>query len=233
MEAQHIISTLQLVDTLDEQYLLEDILEETKPSVPAECIGLHYLYMTPFRYGVYPNGSRFRKAGPTPGVCYVSEEPSTAIIETAFHLLLFYVDSPGTPFPSQPSEHTVFDVPVKTSRAIDLTAKPFSDASDLWINPTNYGPCQKLEEMARTEGIQIILYNSVRTPEQKTNAAILNCDAFAELAPKSFQTWRLLFNRTGVYAICGFQDEEVHISPEIWQTDPKLENFDWERSHWA
>ena len=114
VEAQHIVSTLQLVDTLDEQRILEDMLEETKPPVPPDCAGLHYLYMTPFRYGLYPNGSRFRRAGPTPGVYYVSEEPATAIIETAFHLLLFYADSPGTPFPAQPSEHTAFDVPVRT-----------------------------------------------------------------------------------------------------------------------
>ena len=53
VEAQHVVSTLQLVDTLDEQRLLEDILEETKPPVPPECEGLHYLYMTPFRYQLY------------------------------------------------------------------------------------------------------------------------------------------------------------------------------------
>ncbi|MEQ8514082.1 MAG: RES family NAD+ phosphorylase, partial [Chromatocurvus sp.] len=84
------MSTLRLVDTLDEQSLLEDILEETKPPVPTECIGLHYLYMTPFRYGSYPDGSRFRRAGKTPGVYYASESPRTAIIETAFHRLLFF-----------------------------------------------------------------------------------------------------------------------------------------------
>lgn len=52
VEAQHVVSTLQLVDTLEEQHLLEDILEDTKPLVPPECEGLHYLYMTPFRYSL-------------------------------------------------------------------------------------------------------------------------------------------------------------------------------------
>src|SRR6056297_983575 len=92
VEAQHVVSTLQLVDNLAQQALLEDMLEETRPPVPAECVGLHYLYMTPFRYGPYPNGSRFRRAGSTPGVYYASEPPRTAIIETAFHLLLFYAE---------------------------------------------------------------------------------------------------------------------------------------------
>ena len=228
MEAQHVVSTLQLVDTLDEQRLLEDILEETKPPVPPECEGLHYLYMTPFRYGLYPNGSRLRrKAGPTPGVYYTSEEPRTAIIETAFYLLLFYADSPGTPFPTQPSEHTAFDVPVKTKAAIDLTAKPFSDVSDIWMHPTDYEPCQQLEEAARAEDIQLIRYASVRDPEHKPNAAILTCEAFAVPAPSQNQTWRLWFNKAGVHAICEFRGEKFSIPPDFWNADLRMRAIDW------
>ena len=227
VEAQHVVSTLQLVDTLEEQHLLEDILEETKPPVPPECEGLHYLYMTPFRYGLYPNGSRFRKAGRTPGVYYASEEPRTAIIETAFHLLLFYADSPDTPFPAQPSEHTAFDVPVKTKAAIDLTSKPFSDANELWMHPTDYEPCQRLEEAAREEGIQLIRYASVRDPELKQNAAILTCAAFAASAPTQNQTWRLWFNRTGMHAICDFHAQKFSITPAQWESDERLHSLVW------
>ena len=43
VEAQHRVSTLRLVDTLAEQALLEAVLEETKPPMPAECTGLDYL----------------------------------------------------------------------------------------------------------------------------------------------------------------------------------------------
>ena len=227
VEAQHVVSTLQLVDTLDEQRLLEDILEETKPAVPSECEGLHYLYMTPFRYGLYPNGSRFRRAGPTRGVYYISEAPATAIIETAFHLLLFYADSPGTPFPSQPSEHTAFDVPIKTTATIDLTATPFSDGRELWMHPTNYEPCQLLEESARSKGIDLIGYASVRDPEHRLNAALLNCAAFAAAEPSQSQTWRLLFNKAGAHAICEFHGERFTIAPEAWTTDQRIQDLDW------
>ena len=227
VEAQHVVSSLQLVDTLDEQRLLEDILEETKPPVPLECEGLHYLYMTPFRYGLYPNGSRFRKAGPTPGVYYVSEEPATAIIETAFHLLLFYADSPGTPFPTQPSEHTAFDVPVATKNAIDLTSKPFSDASDIWMHLNDFEPCQQLEEAARVEGYQLIRYASVRDPDHKPNAAILTCEAFATPAPSQNQTWRLRFNKAEVHAICEFLGEKFNVPLECWKADPRLNELEW------
>ena len=43
--------------------LLESLIEETKPALPPECRHLHYLLATPFRYGSYPRGSRFRRAG--------------------------------------------------------------------------------------------------------------------------------------------------------------------------
>ena len=221
VEAQHVVSTLQLVDTLDEQRVLEDMLEETKPPVPPECAGLHYLYMTPFRYGLYPNGSRFRRAGQTPGVYYVSEEPVTAIIETAFHLLLFYADSPGTPFPAQPSEHTAFDVPVRTDAAIDLAAMPFKKASDLWMHPSDYEPCQQLEEAARTENVQLIRYTSVRDPQHRRNAAILTCAAFSAKSPTQNQTWRLLFNKAGVHAICEFHGAKFSLPADLWSNDQR------------
>src|SRR6266571_6247553 len=75
VEAQHHVSTLKLVDALDEQELLEDLIEATKQLVLPECRHLHYLLATPFRYGaVYPTGSRFRRAETTEGVFYAAEK---------------------------------------------------------------------------------------------------------------------------------------------------------------
>ena len=86
---------MKIVDTLAEQGLLETLLERSKPPVPPECRHLHYLLATPFRYGApYPTGSRFRRAGHTPGVFYASTSASTAIGELVFHRLLFFAESP-------------------------------------------------------------------------------------------------------------------------------------------
>ena len=80
MESQHRVSTMKLVDTLDEQELLEILVDGTKPQVPPDCRHLHYLLFTPFRYGApYPAGSRFRRAGLTPGVFYGSQDAPTAV----------------------------------------------------------------------------------------------------------------------------------------------------------
>src|SRR5699024_5291479 len=99
VEAQHRVSTLKLVDGLDEQAVLETILEDTKPPMPAECRHLNYLLATPFRYRPYPHGSRFRRAGPSPGVWYGAARPETAMAEMVFYRFLFLAESPDTPFP--------------------------------------------------------------------------------------------------------------------------------------
>src|SRR5471032_1069901 len=100
VEAQHRVSTLKLVDTVEEQALLEGLIQETKPALPPECAHLHYLLSTPFRYGaVRPAGSRFRRAGLSEGVFYAAEEPHTAVAEIVFWRLLFFAESPGTPWP--------------------------------------------------------------------------------------------------------------------------------------
>jgi len=96
VEAQHRISTLKLVDTVEEQAALEDLVQDTKPAVPPECRHLHYLLATPFRYGAaYPTGSRFRRAGLSEGVFYAAEEPHTAVAELVFWRLLFFAESPA------------------------------------------------------------------------------------------------------------------------------------------
>jgi hypothetical protein len=105
VEAQHVVSTMALVDTLDEQLVLEQLIDASKPPVPPPCRGLHYLLSTPFRYGAaHPGGSRFRRAGLTPGVFYASVLTATAVAEMAFRRLLFYAESPATPGPVHPTE---------------------------------------------------------------------------------------------------------------------------------
>src|SRR6476659_10898077 len=116
VEAQHRVSTMKLVDTLAEQSLLETLVESTKPPLPPGCRHPHYLLATPFRYGApYPSGSRFRRAGLTPGVLYASKTSSTAVAEMSFHRLLFFADSPETPWPADAGDLTAFSVPFRTS----------------------------------------------------------------------------------------------------------------------
>ena len=48
VESQEQVATNSLVDSLAEQSLLEEMLERSKPPLPADAEGLHYLPATPF-----------------------------------------------------------------------------------------------------------------------------------------------------------------------------------------
>ena len=220
---------MKLVDTLEEQALLERVLDDSKPPVPPDCQHLHYLLSTPFRYGApYPSGSRFRRAGMTPGVFYASQTVATAVSEMAFARLVFFAESPATPWPANASEHTAFAARVRTSKALDLSRPPFDAQRERWTDPTRYEDCQALAEAARMAGIQAIRYPSARDSSGR-NLAVLTCTAFASKAPEERQSWRLHFDRTGVRAICDFPPQRLAFDRGAFSRDPRVRALSWER----
>jgi hypothetical protein len=227
VEAQHVVSTLKLVDTLAEQVLLEQLLEASKPPVPPECRHLHYLLATPFRYGApYPGGSRFRRAGFTPGVFYASVRVGTAIAEMAFRRLLFFAESPGTPWPVNAGEYTAFAVRYRTPAGLDLAAPPLARDAARWTHPTDYAPCQALAEAARAAGVEVLRYQSARDPKGQ-NVALLTCRAFGSREPVARQTWRLHLAPAGVRALG--DDARLAFGRDTFAADPRVAAMDWER----
>lgn len=223
---------MKLVDTLAEQARLEELLDATKPTMPAECAALHYLLGTPFRYGApYPRGSRFRRAGLTPGVFYASKTIGTAVAETAFHRLLFFADSPATPWPANAGEFTAFSARYRTAAGLDLAAPPLDRDRRVWTHPTDYEPCQALALAAREAGVQVLRYPSARDPAPAggTNLALLTCRAFASTRPLERQTWRIHLAETGVRAISGFPEVRLEFSRDAFAGDPRIEGLRWER----
>ena len=227
VEAQHRVSTLKLVETLDEQAVLEDILEETKPRVPPECRHLDYLLATPFRYGPYPHGSRFRRAGRTPGVWYGAEEAETAVAEMVFYRFLFYAESPGTPWPDAAADFTAFSAEIEGDR-LDLTEPPLVRDADLWTDPVDYAACQALADAGREAKAGVIRYTSVRDPDGRANAAVLTCAAFAAPDPLDRRTWRIRLGSFGALALCDHPRDRLSFSPDSFD-DPRLSGMRWDR----
>ena len=220
---------MKIVDTLAEQARLEELLEESKPPVPPECRHLHYLLFTPFRYPAkYPRGSRFRRAGFTPGVFYASQAVTTAVTEMAFARLLFFHDSPGTPWPVNPVEHTAFQVRFRTMRGLDLIAEPCNRDRAQWTHPTDYTACQGLADAARAASVEAIRYASARDPGG-VNLALLTCVALSVTAPLAVQTWRLHLDRHGVRALCADPDRRLAFDREFFAADPRIAALAWER----
>lgn len=229
VEAQHRVSTLKLVDSLAEQAALEDILEETKPPVPEECRHLDYLLSTPFRYRPYPKGSRFRRAGLTPGVWYGAERPDTAAAEMVFYRFLFYAESPDTPFPDDAAEYTAFSVELATPVCLDLTSGELVTGHPFWSQLTDYAPCQQLAETAREIGAEVIRYASVRDPDNGANLAVLTCRAFAAPQPVDRQTWRIRVGQSGAQAIREHPRIGLEFGRDTFAPDPRLAGMVWDR----
>jgi len=230
VEAQHRVSTAKLTANLAEQERLEALIEAAKPTIPPECRHLHYLLSTPFRYGApYPVGSRFRRAGMTAGVFYGSKLAVTAMTEIAFWRLLFFAESPATPWPKNPGEFTAFAVAFATRRALDLTRAPFAAHRAVWTHPTEYAPCQVLAEEARAAGIEAITYASARTAAPALNHALLTCRVFTKSEEVGRQTWRIHFGATGVRLFCEMPRESHDLPAALFAADPRIAKMRWAR----
>lgn len=212
VEAQHRVSTMALVDTLEEQALLEHILDDSKPALEPELQSLHYLLFTPFRYPPLPNGSRFRSAT-DPGVFYGAEAGRTACAELGYWRWRLLMDSPQIQS-IPPVQQTLFRISAH-GNAIDLRTPPLARRRKQWTDPNDYSASQALASQARKQGVQIIQYESVRDPQSGGCAVLLSPAAFVSRKPIDSQSWTLAVFKHRV----------------VWQRDSIFENESFEFSY--
>jgi hypothetical protein len=186
---------MRLVDSLEEQSVLEAILEDSKPALPPAVAKLHYLLATPFRYRPH-QGSRFRAAFDA-GVWYGAEVLRTALAEKSYWRLRFLLDSPATP-DLKPVPHTAFCAAVRTARALDLQTPPLVRDRPSWTARASYSATQALAAAAREAGMVVIRYESVRDPQRAACAAVLDPAAFGRSQPRSQETWFIAASRARV-----------------------------------
>jgi hypothetical protein len=189
VEAQHVVSTLRLTgNDPDAHDILEQLVEQSKPALPEDAAGLHYLLATPFRYPPRAGGSRFRGAT-DPGVLYGGLERRTACAEMGYWRWRFVRDSEGLREIAA-SPQTLFQSGVRGS-SIDLRARPFDAQTGAWTHPDDYSSTQALGRMARQAGAALILYTSVRDPEPGVCVAVLDPRVFRPKRPVVQETWHL------------------------------------------
>lgn len=189
VEAQHVLSTRALVDSDEEYELLEQLIEETKPRLPAEPAfrGLHYLLATPFRYPPLRHGSRFGTRAER-SLWYGAEALETALAEHAYYRLLFFE---GTSAALAPATITVtaLRASVKTTAGVDLTRPPFHAPQAALTSRTSYAATQRLGAELRAAGVEALRYTSARDPKGGANLALFTPAAFAAKRPLRTQAW--------------------------------------------
>ena len=213
VEHQYTTSTRKIVDTRQEQELLEALLETTKPNYPPLAEPLHYLLKTPFRYAPSGHGSRFRPAGVGMGVFYGAEALRTALAELAYHRLRFFAASPQTPLPHNEERLTAFTVEFSSDSALDLTRPPLVADRAIWTHPADYAPTQALAANARAAGITSIHYESVRDVAAGFNLALLTPTVFSQTVPTLQQTWLLFLGASEISCVRDRRPAEAWVFP--------------------
>jgi hypothetical protein len=173
VEAQHILSARDLVDTREEHDMLETLLEDSKPAVTKDK---NYLIFTPFRYPPLQYGSRFGRSY-EPSLWYGSLELETAFTEVAYYRFKFLNDSSGELGPLEISM-TAFTACLQTERALDLTAFPFNDYLAQISNQHTYEYSQPLGTSMRQAKIDAFIYFSARTHTKEKNVAAYHTGLF-------------------------------------------------------
>ena len=195
VEAQHVASTLRLTENdAGAQDLLERILEESKPVLPEEARGLHYLLATPFRYPPLPHGSRFRSAA-DPGVLYAAIEKQTACAEMGYWRWRFVRDSEGLREIAA-APQTLFQLGA-AGDGIDLRLGMLARRSSTWMDRESYVATQALARAARGKAMALVIYASVRDPEHGPCVAVLDARALRPRKSLAMETWYLTVTAGG------------------------------------
>jgi hypothetical protein len=195
VEAQHQVSTRKLVDSVEEQALLEEMIERVKPP---DLTGarLHYLLFTPFRYPPLPHGSRFGARNER-GIWYGSEDRRTAFSEVAYYRLVF-LEGTRALLGTVETPLTAFTAKMYTTKGIDLVKAPFDTERRAIASPSSYASSQALGAAMRTTGVEAFRYPSARDTESGVNVGAFVATVFGGTKPKSFETWHCAASRERV-----------------------------------
>ncbi len=204
--AQQVVATLRLVDTLEEELLLEQMLQASQAPVHATSPSHDKpaLLTQPFRVRS-PAASRFRRTG-APGVWYGAQTLKAAAAEVAYWRRRFLIASRGLREQELLTEHTFFRARV-AGPALDLLSPPWLALREQWTRDRDYVPTQALADAARARGLQWLRYESVRDPGTPCGA-VLQVDALQALEAGSPQTWHCKTTQQHVMLVHGEQRHE-------------------------
>ena len=189
VESRAVSATRRLVDSDEEQRVLDELIDRAEPRGAPDLEGLHPLLAAPFRHPPSSGGSRFASVIAR-GVLYAARELPTALGDAAYGLLLFRAGTAAR-LGSLLSQHTAFQVSLKSAWSVDLTRPPFTAHARRLASRTDYAATQQLGRELRDAGIQLALYEAARDPERRTAVAVFSPAALASSRPLPHaQEWR-------------------------------------------
>ncbi len=193
VENQEEVATTLITSNSEEQNILEELLELSKPTQLGDLEKRHYLIKTPFRYPPLSHGSRFGSIL-EPSLFYGATDKQTVLAEVAYYRFRFLADVEDsqalTKFNLQ-SSHSIFYVNTHSERALLLTQSPFKQFKQDISAPDNFVTSQKLAKLMREAGIELFNYYSARNPQGINGAAFIH-SVIKSKKPKELENWQCL-----------------------------------------
>lgn len=218
VESQEQVATMNLVDDLSEQSMIEQMLDRIKPAYRAGTEPLHYLLSTPFRYPPLRHGSRFGRRHER-SIFYGSLEWQTALAESAYYRFVFWwgqVVPSASPYTTQ---HTLFEVDYATPDGLRLHDRRCRSYRTIIANPSDYTATQALGTAMREAGIRAFEYPSARCPLGSNNVGLFEPDALAAARPATLQSWlcktsadQVVFNARTPDRLIGFSIDDFTVN---------------------
>jgi hypothetical protein len=190
VEGQDFIVTRKLVDNDHEHDILEQVIEDSKPTAPENNRQgkLHYLLFTPFRYPPLKEGGRFHTRIEQ-SIFYGAETLHTAMAEIAYGRFVFMQHSEAK-LATMEVPHTHFVVEVASKKSVLLHRPPFDAQRQQISDPASYRYSQQLGAALRGAGVELFTYESARTfHKNRINVGLFSPEAFASNRPIAGEHW--------------------------------------------
>jgi len=189
VESQQQIATTRIVDSLEEQAVLETLLEATKPSLSSKTKRLHYLFSTPFRYPPLKHGSRFGSHF-EPSLLYGSKTVKTVLAESSYYRFLFWNGMSEPPKSKKfITEHTLFAGRYYSENGLQLQNEPFNQYKKQLRHPSRYSDTQAFGSAMREAKIEAFEYCSARDSDEGINIALFTPEALIVNEPLYKTQW--------------------------------------------
>lgn len=210
VESQEKVATMKIVDSLEEQFLLEELIDKSKPKSGER----HYLIQTPFRYPPLKHGSRFGTRF-EPSLFYAGLSLNSALRESAFYSF-YFLSRMLNPFEDIIiNQKTSFSVGIESDLFVDLTnEKSVCDKQ-------NYRESQKVGRQIRKQGVQVFTYSSARC--ETVNIGVFDIDAITSVRPNEMVEWKVKQTCDRILFFClSYPDKNTEFSIDQFWVDGEL-----------
>ncbi len=218
VESQEEVATTVITSSKQDQSLLEELLETSKPKLEASLTKRHYLISTPFRYPPLRHGSRFGSILEA-GIFYGSLELKTALAEIAYYRFRFLTDleNSDTIIKHKPqSNHTGFYVNTHSEKGLTLLEKPFTKMN--LDDGDNYLSSQPFGKTMREADVELFKFSSARL-EGGINGAAFTQKAIKSSKPSGMEYWQCLMLDERIVFRKTLSKESLEFSRESFYCD--------------